>query len=105
MRERMRLNLDVAAVRFGFWLLGTFAALATHCRSRYLLHNLASCAAADAGDRHPKGTGAARPAVLKMVIGEGLALTGIGIAAGAAAALALTRVLEKALSASPEAIR
>ena len=41
--------------------------------------------------------GASRPAVLQMVVGQGLALVGIGLAIGVAASIAATRVLSSYL--------
>jgi ABC-type antimicrobial peptide transport system permease subunit len=41
--------------------------------------------------------GAGRPAVLRMVLGQGMALAGVGLAVGLVAALALTRVLDSLL--------
>jgi ABC-type antimicrobial peptide transport system permease subunit len=41
--------------------------------------------------------GATRPAIVRLVVGRGLLLAGIGIGIGTAAALALTRILESRL--------
>ena len=88
----------IAAPRFAAWLLGLFAALALTLAAigtYATISLLATERAHEIGIRI--ALGAERRTILRWILGEGLALAGIGVVIGAAGAVTLTRVLETLL--------
>ena len=89
---------SVAAPRFYTSLLATFAALALALGFAGIFGVLSYSVAQRARELGIRmALGATRPAVLKLVLGEGLLLVGIGIVAGIAGAAALTRLIQSQL--------
>jgi putative ABC transport system permease protein len=95
--ERM-VSDSLAQRRFSVFLLGVFAALAL-VLAVVGLYGVMSYAVAQR--THEFGLrmalGAQRRDILKMVVGQGLLLVGVGLAAGLLGALALTRVMSSLL--------
>jgi len=92
------LAASVAPRRFNLWLLTVFAGAALVLAGTGL-YGVISCGVAqrrrEIGIRMALGAQAGD--VLKLVIGQGLALSGVGVALGLVAALALTRVMKSLL--------
>ena len=89
---------SVAAQRFNMLLLGLFAALGL-ALAAVGIYGVMSYAVAQ-GTREigiRMALGAQRSNVLRLVAGQGMALTLIGIAVGIAASFALTRLMESLL--------
>jgi putative ABC transport system permease protein len=89
---------QLAETRFALTLIGIFAALALSL----CLVGLYSVISYSAGQRtHEIGIrlalGAQRSDILRLILGQGMMLVGVGIAVGLGGALALTRGLEKLL--------
>jgi putative ABC transport system permease protein len=91
-------NRDQAGTRFSLLLIGLFAAIAVLLASVGLYGVLASVVrqrTAEIGVR--MALGAAPAGIFKLVVGEGLRLSGVGIVLGLVAALGLTRVMTSML--------
>ena len=89
---------SLSARRFSMFLLGIFAALALVLASigvYGVISYLVGERTREIGIRI--ALGAQRADVLKMVLGEGLKMAGVGVLAGLAAAFALTRLMSKML--------
>jgi ABC-type antimicrobial peptide transport system permease subunit len=89
---------QLAETRFALTLIGIFAALALSL----CLVGLYSVISYSAGQRtHEIGIrlalGAQRSDILRLILGQGMMLVGVGIAVGLGGALGLTRGLEKLL--------
>jgi putative ABC transport system permease protein len=93
-----RVSDSVAKRRFNMWLVGSFAVLAS-LLAAVGIYGVISYAVSrrthEIGIR--LALGAERRNILRLVIGQGLALTLIGIAVGLAGSVALTRLISNLL--------
>ena len=87
LRRRTRTAASASALRHLFRLVA--GARGSRPLRRDQLHG----GAAAAGDRHPDGLGARTEQILRLVLGQGLALIATGVIVGAVAALWLGRFL------------
>ncbi len=91
-------SISVARPRFTMSLLGMFAALAL-VLGAVGIYGVMSYGVAqrtqEIGIRMALGAG--RPAVTRLVVGQGMVLTAIGVVVGLAGAIAVTRVMESLL--------
>jgi putative ABC transport system permease protein len=93
---------SVAAPRFQTTLLGAFAVLAMLLAAVGIFGVISQSVAErtrEIGIR--RALGAEHAGVIRLVVGQGLALAGIGIVAGEVGALALTRLLQTLLFGVP----